>query len=235
MLDHALLRDFCSKFYGYGNPLAQHWFISMEEGGGNTEQELERRLVAWRDRGCRDLEDVSEYHRAIRQDEWFGPHPKIQRTWAAMIRVELAWGGLSTDVESVRRYQRDHLGRTNGSTRLSPLLPLPSKSLDHWHYPAWTADHAFLTRSRYRDEFLAVRVAHLAQALSVNQPRTVTFLGLSCLPQWQRIAGNTPLVPSELGHVGKSGQTTFVVCTHPAVKGVKNEYFVAVGRHHRDS
>lgn len=235
MLDTTLLRDFCSSFFGYGTEHAHHWFISMEEGGGDTEQELELRINAWHERGRRELEDVAEYHHAINQQHWFGPHPKIQRTWAAMIRVALAFDGLPADTESVRAYQRDRLGRIGGSTRLSPLLPLPSKSLDHWLYAAWTQDHAFLTRSRYRDEFLSLRVAHLSQALALLRPRTVTFLGLSYLQHWQQVAGRTPLHASALGHAGRSEGTSFMVCAHPAVKGVTNEYFAAVGRHHRDA
>lgn len=235
MLNPTLLRDFCTSFFGYGEEQARHWFISMEEGGGNTEQEIELRINEWQARGRRELEDVAAYHKAIKEDHWFDHHPKIQRTWAAMIRVALACDGDPSDTESVRRYQRDHLGRIGGATRLSPLLPLPSKSLDHWHYAAWTEDHAFATRSRYRDEFLSLRISHLSQAVASRRPRTVTFLGLSYLQHWQRVAGSTFLRASALGLVGKSESTSFVVCTHPAVKGVTNDYFAAVGHHHRDN
>ena len=41
MLNPSLLQAFCEGFYGYGAADARHWFISMEEGGGTSEQEIQ--------------------------------------------------------------------------------------------------------------------------------------------------------------------------------------------------
>jgi hypothetical protein len=233
MLNPTLLRDFCSSFYGYGALDAAHWFISMEEGGGGSEQEIETRINVWLARGRTELDDIAEYHHDINQTKWFSPHPPIQRTWAAMIRVVLSFDSLATDVETVRVYQRDRLGRREGLMRLSPLLPLPSKSLNHWHYDAWTQDQAFVSRVKYRDMFADTRVKHLSQATRTLQPKTVTFLVLSYMEYWQQIASTKLVAHDELGYVGKANGTSFIACKHPAVKGVPNEYFVQVGHSHR--
>ena len=230
MLDLTLLRHFCDRFYGYGVADAPHWFISMEEGGGKTEAEINERLAAWNKRGQRELEDVAEYHEAIGQSKWFSSRPPIQRTWAAMIRILLAMAGQSTDVESVRRYQRDRLARTGSATRLSPLFPLPAQSLDHWHYPRWSEGSHFANRQAYRAEFEAARVAHLASAINQHAPSTVAFFGTSYLAYWSRIAGVDFHATEEGTLIGASRKSRFVICRHPATKGIANEYFVSAGR-----
>jgi hypothetical protein len=40
-----LLQDFMSSFYGYGNFQGAYWFIGMEEGGGDSFEEVSRRLA----------------------------------------------------------------------------------------------------------------------------------------------------------------------------------------------
>lgn len=47
MLDRAHLQDFMNRFYGYGSWDVELWFIGMEERGGNSMDEVERRLNAW--------------------------------------------------------------------------------------------------------------------------------------------------------------------------------------------
>lgn len=233
MLDTELLKAFCSGFYGYGAKDAPHWFLSMEEGGGTTEAEIAARIEAWHSRGRPELEDVASYHEAIGQQHWFSARPPVQRTWAAMIRIVLAYEGAATDLETVRTYQRDRLGRTDGVTRLSPLLPLPAKSLAHWNYGEWTEDDSLATRARYHDAFSALRIAHLAAALRNIRPRTVTFFGASYMHYWVRIA-TAPMVPiQDVAHAAVEGHTTFIACKHPATRGLSNEYFVKVGRAHR--
>jgi hypothetical protein len=89
MLDQHALNEFCENFYGYGEAHAPHWFISMEEGGGNSPEEVAARIGVWKVRGATELEDLGEYHRAIGVDKWFTSHPPIQKTWYASIRILL--------------------------------------------------------------------------------------------------------------------------------------------------
>lgn len=230
MLDATLLQQFCDRFYGYGVVDAPYWFISMEEGGGKTEIEIASRLAAWDTRGRRELEDVDEYCRAIDQSKWFDSRPPIQRTWAAMIRMVLAMMGETTDAESVRAYQRGHLARSGGTTRLSPLFPLPAQSLDHWYYSQWSTTSHFANRQAYRGAFESARIAHLAAAIIKHSPRTVAFFGISYLSYWSQIARTELHVTAEDTFLGESGSTKFIVCKHPATKGIPNEYFVSAAR-----
>jgi hypothetical protein len=234
MLNPTLLQAFCEGFYGYGSADASHWFISMEEGGGASENEIQTRLDVWHSRGCRELEEIDEFHRSIRQDKWFGSRPPVQKTWAAAIRMVLSLEGKATDLETVRAYQRDSLARTGGQTRLSPLFPLPSISIDNWDYESWSGAVHFSNRSNYKKYFESMRIECLRKALLERVPRTVVFFGTSYLDYWSRIVQSEINSSPEGLQFGLVGNTKFVICRHPATQGITNEYFIAAANFLKD-
>ena len=172
MLNQTLLEAFCTGFYGYGPAHANHWFVSMEEGGGKTEEEIQARLDAWDSRGRRELEEIDQFHRAIGKDKWFTDDPPVQPTWKRAILMVLTIEGRVADLEAIRAYQRDRLAREGGETRLSRLFPLPSKSIDHWNYELWSGARTFSDRESYKERFESLRIDHLRKAILENAPRT---------------------------------------------------------------
>ena len=71
MLDNDLIDEFINKFYGYGNLNSDLWFVGMEEGGGNSFEEINTRLNIWSDRGKKTVEDLVDYHFKIGIDQFF--------------------------------------------------------------------------------------------------------------------------------------------------------------------
>src|SRR5439155_1753817 len=71
-----------------------YWLIGMEEGGGDSFDNVEKRLSAWNKRGRLELEDVAEFHRAIDLGEYFDEQPKRQPTWDKLTRILLSAEGL---------------------------------------------------------------------------------------------------------------------------------------------
>src|SRR5258708_2448937 len=130
MLSPDLLAAYMHTFYGYGAWAAKYWFVGMEEGGGDSLEEIERRITVWHDRGRRDLEDLRDYHLAIGVPRYFEAKAKLQRTWRALLRVVLTAQGARVDADSLRTYQSNLLGRLpatlNADTALIELLPLPA-------------------------------------------------------------------------------------------------------------
>src|SRR4051812_9939820 len=126
LFDHSfleLLEDRVKLFYGYGTYTAKYWFIGMEEGGGNTYKDIQKRMFAWQDRGKHTLEDLAAYHGAIDCTDYFderrlqGQIPRLQSTWNKLIRILLrAEKRITDDVPAekityrVRDYQSRHLG-----------------------------------------------------------------------------------------------------------------------------
>ena len=116
MFDDELLHAFVFGFFGYGSFSAPYWFVGMEEGGGNTPEDIALRLRAWEARGKRALEDVVDYHLAIGVSKHFDELGVLQPTWNKLIRIQLAAMGESPTTERVRAFQRTEWGKSNGHT-----------------------------------------------------------------------------------------------------------------------
>jgi hypothetical protein len=227
MIDEARLRDFVRLFFGYGSWAAPLWFIGMEEGGGNSIDEIERRLRAWD--GSDALADIGEYHNEIGGTDWFARHPPLQTTWAKLIRVVLAsHGQQQATTEDVRAYQRDHLGRRAGETAIIELLPLPSPSTSAWLYPSWGVA-LYATREDYVRAELPGRIAELRRRLLQHKPKVVVFYGLGYREHWEAIAGGRFESVEGTRFFALKRESLFIMAPHPAAKGIRNEDFDAIG------
>src|SRR5689334_22041199 len=118
MLDDTLLDAFAHQFYGYGSYGGHFWFIGMEEGGGDSEAEIARRIAVWNARGQQELDDLADYHLAIEVPRYFEAVPPLQPTWAKLIRLLLSASGAPLTESAIRAYQRGEWGRTNNDTCL---------------------------------------------------------------------------------------------------------------------
>jgi len=228
--DDALLQDFMDRFYGYGNYQGSYWLVGMEEGGGNSFEDIERRLETWRKRGRREIEALAEYHVEMGITALFRKRPKIQATWGKLIRVILAAQGQLPTTNQVRAYQRDRLGRLAGDTCLLELLPLPSPSTGHWLY----ADHSQLpylaSRTKYQEALLSKRISHLQQRIRQHRPKIILCYSYGYQAYWREIAGIdfSPAVDGQF-YVAHGGSTLFIITKHPATPGLSNSYFHQLG------
>jgi hypothetical protein len=228
MIDTARLNDFMHRFYGYGSWDAPLWFVGMEEGGGNTLEELECRLKSWD--GSDDLVDLKDFHSKLGGTDWFSDRPKIQSTWGKLIRVALACEGRTPDRESVRTYQRDELGRKNGSTALLELLPLPSPSTSHWIYGSLELA-TLKDRASYRDAMIPFRTDAIRRRLKQHQPRVVLFYGLDYREHWETIVEQPfQQEPEARFSTATNSTTRFILAPHPAaMRGVRNSDYESIG------
>lgn len=228
MIDLDVLDSFMRGFYGYGMWAAKLWFIGMEEGGGDSLAEIERRVRAWDDRGRKELEDLYEYHRAIGITQYFGPSAKIQTTWGKLARITLATGGGSVDTEEVREYQRSKLGRKDGSTAVIELLPLPSPSTAHWLYSATGIEH-LSTREAYSERVAPPREQDIRHFIAQYRPETVVFYGLKYRESWERIAQSrfVPVVGQKFFTAENNPKV--MLSPHPAAKGPSSSDWEEIG------
>lgn len=240
MFDDQLLSTFISKFYGYGNYHGKYWFVGMEEGGGDNKGQIDTRLKKWQKRGEKELEDLKEYHLALGIERHFSEKPALQRTWSKLIRIllraenEEITSEKEIPTEEVRIYQRDLLGRTNGETCLLELLPLPSPSIKLWLYGDFSKLPHLEKRESYRDHYAQERVPYIQQRISAHKPKAVVFYGLNYQEYWRKIAQVEFIEfksekDSEGIISGKNKDTRFIITSHPATKGIKNEYFYRIG------
>jgi len=231
MLDDKLLLEFANGFYGYGNYQASCWFLGMEEGGGNSVDEINGRFSIWKMRGGMELEDIAEYHDAIGIHEYFNENPKIQNTWGKQIRFLLGVNNKPVTTEIVRNYQRDWWGRRNGDSCVFELFPLPSPGTSSWIYGEGSALEILKDRETYRETFLSKRVNHIQNNIDKYQPKIICAFGVTYLRYWEAlINGKFSENKEEHFFYNTIRGTKFVVLQHPAARGVTNEYFYHVGK-----
>lgn len=65
MIDPALLERWTQHFFGYGSWAAPYWFIGLEEGRVDSEEQFQIRLDAWHSTGEPSLLDLHDFHQAI--------------------------------------------------------------------------------------------------------------------------------------------------------------------------
>jgi hypothetical protein len=230
-LDDRLLEKFIRQFYGYGNYQGNFWFVGMEERGGNSLEDVAKRLHVWSYRGQRELEDVAEYHVQLGIDSFFPKRPRIQRTWGKLIRILLAVKHLPFTTKQVCRYQRDYLGRSTGDTCLLELLPLPSPSTKNWLYADYSQLPYLKDRTTYKQTLLDERIAHLRQRIEQYRPAVVLFYGISYRKHWRAIVNNVDFSPSDDTdyYSGNNGSQLFLIIKHPVARGLSNDYFHKIG------
>lgn len=229
-LNDKFLEHFMATFYGSGNYSGDYWFIGMEEGGGKTFERVQKRLDTWQELGEPELVDIYDFHLGINYPDYFTNPVKLQQTWKQYTRILLASKGEQTNVDNIRAYQRDYLGRKVGETCLLELLPLPSPGLHVWNYSNWSNLPYLSNRDDYETYCLSWRCKHIQYRIRTYKPKLVVFSGKRYNEHWQQIAGNDLKFVDEGGFLMASSlDSVFVIANHPAAWRVTNAYFEEIG------
>jgi hypothetical protein len=227
--DDSLLEEFIHTFYGYGNYAGRYWFVGMEEGGGGSYEEINRRLTLWEARGKRELEDAAEYHIQLDMAEYFQPPGKRQATWAGLIRLLLNIKQVPADTTSIRAYQIDQLGRSSAETCLVELLPLPSPSIGNWLYGRTSTVPYLKSRETYTRWVAPKRVEQLRRRIKAHRPPVVIFYGTGYRSWWEEIA-EVEFDESTKGLLlAHSANTVYGLIKHPAAFGITKVFYQQAG------
>lgn len=207
----ANLDDMAAKWFGYGRWSAPYWFLGPEPGMGVDEGDnLIQRYHAWAKLGRSDLLDCAAHHAGFGFAKWHGNQPPTQPTWRQLIRLLLAYQGESTDIASVREYQRSKWGAESGEVCVIELSGL--------------AAHKMTTprdRKRYREE----RIQSLGDRIDRLQPSFVVCYGSRNHDDWQALAGG-PF--DRFGR--RSRQRTIITTAKHPVGGVTTDYWIQLGK-----
>lgn len=233
MLNQAILSDFMNSFLGYGDFDADTWFIGMEEGGGDSLKDIETRIGTWANRGKCVLEDCAEYHHAIGAGHLFTPPVRrAQPTWDWLMRAQMMSEGKPYDAAASKAMQGERWLRRGSRTCGIELLPLPSPSINVWHYDQFSNDPILRDRASYSAAMLPTRKAKIRNVIDEHKPRNVVFYSKRYIAHWQDIVG------VGFDHVdglafAKPGDTSFFCTMHPTaqIKGAGNKkaYWEGIG------
>jgi len=191
------------SWLGYGNWKAKYWFAGMEPDGDDDPETY----ASWSRLGASDLIDLREHNvdwnarvaEGIRT-HWFDEKPRVQCTWACLIRLLLAFEGRETDVESVRSFQANRWGTLTGPTLLVELSAAAAVSTGH--------------DVNGRGVFAAERSEALSAKLHQESPDFVVFYGATYREAYARIVGE----PFDSEGFSRAGPTLCVLTPHPRVR-----------------
>lgn len=256
MLDEALLKNYAENFYGYGNPDAKLWFIGIEEAGGKTEQVVKDRLISWATSfqsqpivdGYKFHQDLKDHEGRSLADRLFDRPLKVQRTWRALIKLQLAFeqqGPINR--KTVRSFLKDDWCRSGSRQCLLELLPLssPRAKTKDWPYGAWVSpESTFHERKVYVRNMLGdrqvigPRIKRIRDLIAEHNPQIVVFYASSMKRACSRIAGF--YWKDEAEDTVKNARfrfengTLFAFIHHPNSRGLKKSYFEDVGHRLRE-
>jgi hypothetical protein len=236
MIEQSLVAEFINGFYGFGDLKAPLWFVGMEEGGGNSQEECENRILAWEKLGKQKLVDLVAYHKLINIDKYFVEPVILQSTWNKVIRVILSEMALPHETEDVREYQQNYLGRIGESTALLELMPLASRNIKEWHYSSWFENPVLFSREKYQNTITPRRIAEIRDQIDKQHPRVVIFYGSTYEEYWQKIIRSTltPHSSIEFKYYERT-EVLYISMKHPVATGVTNHYFEQIGEWIREN
>ena len=192
MLDSDKLSTYINNFYGFGNWDSDIWFVGMEEGGGNTLGEVQKRLESWH-RTSNNLLDNKTHHERLGLTKFFD-RGVLQMT-AKLIRFKLSIedklsGNPSEETEMIRSIQKNSWGQLDSDNALIDLFPLPSPGEGAWLYKSleWTDIDYLQSRGTYRETLKESRTKFIRDKIKIHQPKIVVFYSTSYIPYWNQIA-----------------------------------------------
>jgi hypothetical protein len=214
------VRAMARTCYGYGCWSAPYWFLGPEQGmGRNENDDLNRRIEAWRHFGSRELDDCREFHFRIGETRSHGENPVLQQTWRKLLLTLMTFLGRPTDEATRLRYQQNEWGRQPSETCIIELSGLAAHSLK--------AD-------RDRQCFRAERVLDIRARMHTYKPQFVIMYGKTrdCRNAWKAIADGAETITEgafPFVEFRKSGPTFLALTPHPASWGPTNEDWTELG------
>ena len=150
-------------------------------------------------------------------------------TWATMSKIVRRLKGLSnwSDTEQVRRYQAERLGRLDGETFLTEILPFPA-----WNTRDWPANPWFETRAQYEKEVRPKRISMLRELHETYSPRYVFCYGTGNWAHHHDIFSDVSFEPILDGRVllGRSRSSTIVLTPFFAYYLMTNDLIDGIAR-----
>lgn len=213
------------EFVGFGRRDAPVVFVGMEEGLKDAGALLEDLTIR---STCENaVIDLMEAHRGIAGTErYFDPNraPR-QPTWRVMADLMLRRGGCAEPSGADRRrYRALRLGRTDGETLLTELLPYPHPKSSDWLYARFGR---YATREMYEKAILPKRMQLLRAVLAEAKRDLVVCYGKGHWPRYQDLFDDVTWTDVGPHRLGDDGKTRIVLTTHFSSYGFNTDVQLA--------
>lgn len=221
-LEHLL------DFVGYGSLESDVWFLGMEEAGGG-EANIRTRLK------FQTVEDNANAHKLLGISKLHWGKRVIQRTWRGMCYIMLRLENKEPSRENIRNYQAEQLGRIQGNTLLTELMPIPKPKVSRWGYENLIPQ--FSSRDEYYQQIKPRRVDYLRQLIQEHCPPVVIGYGKAFWPSYKELFPYHAFEKEEVFEVAINQETLVILTGHFTARTMNGKFddIVKIIRAHRPS
>ena len=224
IVNDELLEAFADTFLTYGPLQAPYWFLGLEEGGGNSEEEVKDQLLEWHNLGRASqmgfetkAESGNHFFREI--------NPPLQTTWRQQIRILFNALDRPVNNDAIREFQANSYGRNTPArgepnTCVMELFPLPRPNHNYWPYNEISKSPRFQSITAYKEYYSSQRILKIEQLAREHQPEFIVGFCLSEIELFERwlssdktFIGNG--VRPRKAVFGNIGTTRIVIAHHP--------------------
>jgi hypothetical protein len=134
--------------------------------------------------------DIEHAHWGVADSgKWFGPgRVRSQPTWRPMCDLMLRREGiLAPTLVDRKHYQAHRLGRSDGDTLLTELLPYPHKKSSTWRYSPPLGRYPTREHYHYRSTMLPMRRDLIRRLLAEARRELVVCYGKTEWPEFKRV------------------------------------------------
>lgn len=217
-------------FKGYGRLDAPIWFIGMEEGIGgqanNVETAILMNITARLKKYDKDVMDIAQAHLAMNYEiEKITASPTQVWTWMAKIALALSNDSAQSNIEYINK----RLGRADGCTFLTELMPIPVVDNNSWPeiYESLTP---YQSRDAYFEAVIEQRKAMLVELINKYSPKYIFAYGKRYHDVYKDLFSavkfdSRPVKPFQIGHLN---QTTVILTPFFGVGALSSNDFDAL-------
>lgn len=236
IFDNDTLTKFIKKFYGYGNYRGAIWFVGMEPGASDDNNEIKKFFDVWKYRGELEIDDVKKSHLETGLEHYtkfFTEDCVIEKTWGALIEILLYANGKNVFTNNdIKIYQRTNLGKKDSKHCLIELLPLPSRNIKNWPYREVDVK-AIVDKKLYELTYIPLRLEHIKNLIKEYTPKVVVFYSLTYKRHWEKLVDKEFLLYKEIFDKKiwriEKDSTLYLIIAHPSARGKFGNYFSEVG------
>jgi hypothetical protein len=139
-----------------------------------------------------------------------------------MCYIMLRLDGREPTLENIRTYQAEKLGRFNGNTLLTELMPIPKPKVKRWGYDELIPQ--FATREEYYRVVKPRRIEYLRALLTEHRPNVVVCYGKAFWGDYRQLFEGTVFEQEGQFQTAAFDDTQVILTGHFAARSMNGRF-----------
>ena len=147
---------------------------------------------------------------------------KIQRTWRGMCYIMLRLEGKEPTTGNIRNYQSEKLGRYDGNTLLTELMPIRKPKVHRWGCEELIPQ--FTSRDEYYRAVKPRRIKLLRELVEDHKPKAIICYGKAYWNDYQELFEGNDFIPNSQFQIVLSGETMVILTPHFTARSMNGRF-----------